>query len=102
RLPEGSARFFFDGLLQGGNGGEAFCDGLLNHALVDAVNHNLIYGVREVALRLHDAQDRPDNLIVHVPLAEMTLGVLDQTVEALALAFPFQYVVVTAHRASAP
>src|SRR5262245_13260615 len=77
------ARLALECFLQAGDGFATFFDGRLDHALVYAVSGDLIDGVREVVLSLHDAQGRPNHRVAHVPLAEIALGVLDHEVEAL-------------------
>src|SRR5262249_17571957 len=71
------ARLALKCLLQGGNGLVAFCDGRFDRALWCAMNDVLADGMREVVLRLHNAQDCPGDRIAHVPLLEVALGVLD-------------------------
>ena len=78
-----TARFFFEGLLQGGNGGEALCDGLLKHALVRATTSNLPDGIRQIVLRLHDADDRLANRIADVPVTEISFGIFNLEIEVL-------------------
>src|SRR5262249_14263402 len=93
------ARLALERLLPGGDGFAAFFDGRFDHALVYAVS-DLIDGVREVVLSLHDAQGRPNDRIAHVPLAEITLGVLDHEVEAFCFAFQRSQFVIHSHLAS--
>ena len=77
-------------LLQGGDGFATFFDGRFDYALVCAVD-DLIDGVREVVLSLHDAQGRPNDRVAHVPLAEIALGVLNLEVEAFVLALSVRH-----------
>src|SRR5262249_58670845 len=76
------ARLALERLLQGGDGFATFFDGRFDHALVYAVSGDLIDGVREVVLSLHDAQGRPNDWIAHVPLTEIALCVLNLEAEA--------------------
>lgn len=62
---------FFDCLLQSGNRFDALCDGIFDHTLVYAVTGVAFDSVPQIVLRLHDAQDRPSDRVVRIPLTEV-------------------------------